>query len=207
MAVLPEIVVFSGAATVCVNHGGIAFPADAELRLFHHEGGAWVDQTSSKDPAGSTICASVTSFSPFAIFVRPAVEGRMSGEGKIADASAREHHFQFQVAERSIGDERGRLVYSVKTLKSGKQKERSDTFESISIGSIVFSNDSAAFAGTRRWNGTAGYSFEARAADAGEPGRERDVFAITIRNGGGGVVATINGTLSHGNIQFRGAGR
>src|SRR5262249_437596 len=38
------------------------------LRLFHYQGGAWVDVTTSLSTATSTICGSVTSFSPFAIF-------------------------------------------------------------------------------------------------------------------------------------------
>ena len=40
-----------------------------------------------------------------------------------------------------------------------------------------------------------------RATDAGEPGRARDVFAITIRSATGAVVASVDATLTSGNIQ------
>jgi hypothetical protein len=37
--------------------------------------------------------------------------------------------------------------------------------------------------------------------DAGEPGRGRDTFAITIRDAARRVVATLEGTIEAGNIQ------
>jgi hypothetical protein len=92
---------------------------------------------------------------------------------------------------------------------------RLDVFTTTQIDSIVFSDtsgtrpgrsaqpiiDTVAFAGRGRWNGGAGYTFEARAIDAGEPGRDRDTFSITVRNRRGVVVAAVSGTLDGGNIQ------
>lgn len=143
-------------------------------------------------------------------------EGRMTGESKLADSRG-EHHFQFRIAERSIGDERGKLKYSATIPKSGKQKAKTDTFESMSIGPVAFwddpsfrptrgrrprpTTDSATFAGTGTWNGVKGYTFEARATDEGEPGRGRDEFEITIRDSKGTVVAAVGGKLTSGNIQ------
>jgi hypothetical protein len=63
--------------------------------------------------------------------------------------------------------------------------------------------DSAAFSGEGRWNGQPGYTFEATATDAGEPGVGRDAFAVTIKSPSGEVVATVGGLLSGGNIQSR----
>ena len=61
--------------------------------------------------------------------------------------------------------------------------------------------DTVVFEGTGRWNGVPGHTFVASAVDAGEPGRGRDTFAITVRAPGGDIVASVRGTLAGGNIQ------
>jgi hypothetical protein len=61
--------------------------------------------------------------------------------------------------------------------------------------------DTVTFSGTGLWNRRPGYTFDARATDAGEPGRGRDVFAITVRDAGGHVVASVNATISSGNVE------
>jgi hypothetical protein len=61
--------------------------------------------------------------------------------------------------------------------------------------------DSVRLSGSGRWNGRAGYTFEATATDRGELGRGRDTFAITIKDSRGSVVASVDGTLAGGNIQ------
>ena len=58
---------FSGSVKVCINYSGIGFTSEPDLKLFHFEGGVWVDHTISLDTTNKIICASVTSFSPFAI--------------------------------------------------------------------------------------------------------------------------------------------
>jgi hypothetical protein len=63
---LATTAVFDGAITVCVDFGGASFPAGADLRLLHFEGGAWHDVTTS-GPTGTVICGMVTSLSPFTI--------------------------------------------------------------------------------------------------------------------------------------------
>jgi hypothetical protein len=65
---LSTTAVFSGSATVCINYSGIKFGNPSNLRLFHYQNGAWMDVTTSINTATATICSSVTSFSPFAIF-------------------------------------------------------------------------------------------------------------------------------------------
>jgi hypothetical protein len=104
------------------------------------------------------------------------------------------------------------------TPKTRGQKARTDTFESTAIDEISFSDDpafrpgrgrrqpttdAAAFTGAGRWNGAGGYTFEARATDAGEPGRGHDTFAITIRRSNGVIVVETTATLTTGNIQSR----
>jgi len=62
---------YAGNVTVCINYAGIAFAEGTLPQLFHFEGGAWVDRTSSLDTVSQIICASVSSFSAFAIFSAP----------------------------------------------------------------------------------------------------------------------------------------
>jgi alpha-tubulin suppressor-like RCC1 family protein len=52
--------------TVCIRYAGITFAGPP--RLFHFEGGAWVDRTTSVDTATQTVCGEVSSLSPFALF-------------------------------------------------------------------------------------------------------------------------------------------
>ena len=60
--------------------------------------------------------------------------------------------------------------------------------------------DTVLFTGVGRWNGASGYTFEARATDAGEPGRGHDRFAITIRDATGQIVASVDDVLDIGNV-------
>jgi Bacterial Ig-like domain (group 3)/MBG domain (YGX type) len=65
---LTTTAIFSGGATVCINYGGITFSNQSAIRLFHLENGAWLDRTTSVNTATHTVCGSVSSFSPFALF-------------------------------------------------------------------------------------------------------------------------------------------
>jgi hypothetical protein len=65
---LSTTAVFSGPVQVCINYTGINYSNESNLKLFHREGGVWVNRTVSLNTVSNVICASVTSFSPFAIF-------------------------------------------------------------------------------------------------------------------------------------------
>jgi hypothetical protein len=56
---------FSGAVTVCISYEYVE--DDPLLSLYHFEGGAWQDITTSSDPG--VVCGETTSFSPFALGV------------------------------------------------------------------------------------------------------------------------------------------
>jgi hypothetical protein len=72
----------------------------------------------------------------------------------------------------------------------------------VSPGTLPRSGiDTVAFTGAGWWNGRSGYTFEAQATDGGEPGRGHDVFAITIRDAGGRIVAAVGATITSGNVQ------
>ena len=115
--------------------------------------------------------------------------------------------------EHASGVDLSAISYRVKTKSTGTDKE--DRFDAIAVTGVTFFNvpgvtpgptppsgvDTVAFSGRGWWNGRSGYTFEARAADMGEPGRGRDTFAITIRSASGAVVASVNATLTAGNVQ------
>jgi hypothetical protein len=123
----------------------------------------------------------------FAVTVTPlATQGSMWGAGFI-EAGREKWHF---------------------TLHAGKglpwlliwANSPSKWFVATSIDA-VFSNP-VRLSGSGAWNGHWGYTFEATAADRGEPGR-KDVFSFVIKNRRGAVVASAHGTLSGGNIQSK----
>jgi len=57
--------------------------------------------------------------------------------------------------------------------------------------------------GSGEWNGKPGYSFERKAADAGEPGTDTDKFQIYIRDAVGHTVAKAHGKIDSGNNDSR----
>jgi probable HAF family extracellular repeat protein len=64
---LQTTAVFSGSVLVCIDYSRVTFNDTWGLVLFHYEGAGWVDRTVSLDATRKVICASVTSFSPFAV--------------------------------------------------------------------------------------------------------------------------------------------
>ena len=143
------------------------------------------------------------------------MSGRMAGGGEVA-AGGLEHRFTFTVTERRNGADCGHVEFWISEpdtwRKPGKKLSR---FDASTITAVTFSDDpdfkpgrrglpaidTVTFRGSGKWNGKAGYTFEAHATDEGEPGAGKDTFAITIRNAQRVVVATVSGTLAGGNIQ------
>jgi uncharacterized repeat protein (TIGR01451 family) len=60
--------VYTGPIQVCLNYTGVGYGVQTNLALFHYVNNAWVNATSSSNPASNILCGSVTSLSPFAIF-------------------------------------------------------------------------------------------------------------------------------------------
>jgi hypothetical protein len=135
----------------------------------------------------------------------------MTGEATI-DSAMLHHEVAFVVQERASGADAGALRYRVGP-RSGT--DRGDRFESTAITAVSFFDvagvapgsrppsgiDTVSFSGVGRWNERAGYTFDAVAVDSGEPGRGRDRFSITIRDAAGHVIASVDSTISGGNIQ------
>lgn len=60
---------FTGFVKVCINYSGVSFHEGSEPRLFHLEGGEWVDVTTPPvDTSTKIICGTVTSLWHFAVF-------------------------------------------------------------------------------------------------------------------------------------------
>ncbi len=137
----------------------------------------------------------------------PRTAGAMSGAG-VVGIGATGVSFAFDV--RESGAERGHIVATV------RQGGRPRLLISLRVDSVFFTNDAAStpgpqpasgidsvvFSGAAWFNGAAGYTYEARAIDRGEPGRN-DTFAVVVRNAAGVEVVNVGGTLTAGNIQSR----
>ena len=63
-----------GDIEVCIDYGSVSFADENELKLYHFEGGVWVNVTTSLDIANDTVCGTAASLSPFAV-----LEGREVG--------------------------------------------------------------------------------------------------------------------------------
>ena len=133
------------------------------------------------------------------------------GSPKLIENGSVRHDFDFLVQERATTGDAGALLYRVKTNRAGRDQE--DRFEALATRAVFFNVggvspgpepasgiDTVLFTGVGRWNGAGGYTFEARATDAGEPGRGHDRFAITIRDATGQIVASVDDVLDIGNV-------
>jgi hypothetical protein len=162
----------------------------------------------ARDAVGLAETASVT----YTVVV-PDQPGQMNGNGEVTAAGVA-HHFMFQAASRQ-GAQSGELKYWFEEHAGGQKGSRKQQFDSMHVSSVTFTDDlvdrpghpngpladTVVFSGTGRWNGQSGYTFEARAVDAGEPGRRRDQMNITVRDRKGVIVASFAGKLDSGNIQ------
>ncbi len=59
--------IFSPPVIICIDYTGVSYSNEAGLKLRHREGNNWPDRTVSLDTLNNTICAEVTSLSPFII--------------------------------------------------------------------------------------------------------------------------------------------
>lgn len=126
------------------------------------------------------------------------VEGRMKGQGSLRASSAT-LRFDFAVGERDPQGEHGTLTVDVNYSEKGR---RSDRFKSRTVSHVAFASDgSVEFSGVGEWNGAAGYTYVASAADRGEPGRLVDTFDVAVTAPNGATVATFAGVIDAGNIQ------
>ena len=170
------------------------------------------DDAANYGPATASVTLLVTS----------AATGRFEGGGGI-DSQGTHARFEFEVNVGRQGTA-GQLQFRTHANRPGRHDRDDDDdakagawdrFVSTSVASASFENlpgvspggkrasgaDTVAFRGVGRWNNQAGYSFEARATDAGEPGRGRDRFTLTVKAPNGAVVAFVDGVLTSGNNQ------
>jgi len=83
--------IYTPPVSVCVQVPSVTSPAAlAGLHFFHFENGALVDRTSHRDFATKTICAAVTSLSPFVVAQALApTAASVSISGRVLDATGR----------------------------------------------------------------------------------------------------------------------
>ncbi|HXE75012.1 MAG TPA: S8 family serine peptidase [Candidatus Xenobia bacterium] len=65
---LSTTAMFTPPITVCINYAGTSFLNESLIRLFHFEGGNWVDGTTSLDTNANVVCGVFNSLSPFGLF-------------------------------------------------------------------------------------------------------------------------------------------
>jgi hypothetical protein len=215
---------FEGVVEVCVPYDRAAFRASAGQRLMHFDAGAWVDITTELDVDAATVCGTTSSLSPFAVMeadIPVAASGRLSGIGGLR-ANGWHHRFAFDFADGRAGRASSSFRYerSVKSRDGiADRRHRSrwqiESFAAVTFDSVTFIDDpsftpgrpgsvpadAVVVRGTGRWDGRDGYRFELRAEDHGEPGRGRDWWSLTVRDGRGVVVVEFEGVLDAGNIQ------
>jgi hypothetical protein len=135
----------------------------------------------------------------------------MHGAGDL-ESTAAKYHFDFDVQNRD-DHKSNRLMVHVDYVRRGQP---SDEFVASTIEQISFTDDpgvspnkdpkkngadTLTFTGTGRWNKTRGYTFTVQAVDKGEPGKNKDTFAMTIFSPTGEVVATMSGPITAGNVE------
>ena len=203
-------------AVVCFDFSGRVFDESVPIRLLHYEGGQWVDVTTSLNLETHTVCGTVTSFSPFVVAQPVGVAGTMRGRGEIVAGGGR-YRFDFDARPPLHDRDKGRLELKVSHWnRRGRRLE----FESTPVDTAFFWDgvaagprrgradagaDSLLLRGYGKWNGVAGYSFEAFAQDRGAPGHAQDQFSITVKDAQGVVVATVGGRVDRGDIEAGGA--
>ena len=159
-------------------------------------------------PGGETLRKTVN------VKVRPA--GRMKGSGSIKH-DERSYRFDFDVAESKAGKDAGEVKLEVRRIEfddhDDKEDRKTSKFRSTGTLAVVFRDDDdyqpgggakvdwVQVTGYGEWDGKAGFTFDMRAIDDGEPGRGHDRFKIEIRDAQGKRVAYVNEEIDSGNIQ------
>ena len=199
-----RVVTFSATATDLVTTSPTVDCAPASGSTFAV--GDTVVTCAAADAAGNVATGSftvtVTSTAPAPVF------GHLAGVGSVLNGDDRVW-FAFEARETS-SFERGWVTV---TVRGGKG--RPDRYLAASVSEVQFSDspsytpgnnprsgiDTVSFSGTGYWNGAAGYRFQVTATDRGEPGRDRDTFALTVFAPNGSVVEAVSGALRDGNVR------
>ena len=163
--------------------------------------GTTLVECNAADRAGNAAAGS------FTVSIARPVPGRMHGAGSV-DAGQDRVTFTFNVGESEDFTQRGALKLLVKGSR------RVQTLDGV-VDDVSFSNDAAyapggspasgvdtvMFTGHASWNGVAGYRFDVRASDRGEPGVNLDTFQVVVTSPSGQVVLSAFGALRGGNVQ------
>ena len=198
-----RVVTFTASATDAVTSSLVVGCEPASGTTFPV--GVTTVQCATTDGAGNPAGASFTVTIGALPEPPSSLPGHIHGAGTIGTVRARTA-FALEVRESTLHVDRGWIV-----VKVGSK------FFAAGVSSAVFTNSpgsspatsprsgniSVSFAGTGWWDGRSGHTFEAVAADLGEPGRGRDTFTLVVRAPNGTVVANVTGTLTSGELRSR----
>jgi len=141
--------------------------------------------------------------------------GRMKGDASIRHRE-RLYKYKFDLSESRGGKDAGSVSLEVKDDDDdhdAHERKPTEKFRATRVDAVRFSNDddfnpgsglkvdTVTATGVGTWNGKAGYSFELKATDQGEPGADRDRFKIVIRDAQGNRVASVSEKIDSGNNQ------
>ncbi|MEO8627719.1 MAG: hypothetical protein ABI612_06400, partial [Betaproteobacteria bacterium] len=158
-------------------------------------------------PNGKTINQTIN------VKVRPA--GRIKGSGTVVH-NERSYKFDFDVSESKAGKDAGTVKLDVRRLefdKNDSKQDQTSKFRSTGTMAVTFRDDNdyqpggsakvdwVQVYGKGELDGKAGYTFEMRAVDDGEPGHGRDRFHIIVRDAQGKIVVSVSEEIDSGNIQ------
>jgi hypothetical protein len=166
--------------------------------------GDTVVSCTSSDSRGHQSTASITVTVTDSGGEDPVTPGKVFGYGYIRDDDMH-YEFAFMAVENAAGFDRGGLILTVKSGYCGRHRHsrrHNERFVSKTVDSVAFTNNSSVlFAGTGKWNGRDGYRYDVSTTE-NTASRRDDIVRITITSPGGATVATIEGKLSGGNVQF-----
>ena len=145
------------------------------------------------------------------VVAAPSHAGRMRGDGRVA-AGEQQHHVRFTLVRRGLRSETSLFDDDIVTKVDGKP--RLDRFRATLLNTVYFFDapdsapgsqpasgiDQCVVSGLGTWNGETGFTFQLAVVDAGEPGKDADTIALTIRRPDGAVVAQVSGRLFDGNV-------
>jgi hypothetical protein len=210
---------------VCVSYAGQVFADENRVALLHHDGTAWVDVTTRRDPEHDVVCGVVTHLSPFVVAEkRPtppvaAAIGKIEGEGRFIEGALKITP-QLTAKVNADGTSSAFLRVTVCRVNGSSCFGAPASFRSGAFSQLAFSNDpgvqpspNPAYAGiadtlvgggTGTWNDVPGYTFTMKAVDTGDAaGPNTDRFELTVIAPDGTPVVTVGGTLASGNLEAK----
>lgn len=173
---------FTGLVEVCIDVTGVDFGGTTP-ELFHYESGSWVAVPSTFDPAASTVCGSVASLSPFAVFRRQVAAYRIH---ELYDTTRAARRGSTVPIKFEVRDALGRNVSSPDLVVTALRTEQVSTEAPGEVMDSGQSNPDAAFRYDASLGAGGGYIFNLSTS-----GRESGTHVLVFTIGGSPVEYSI----------------